>query len=167
MWAVLESFCKQHKGGGQGDFRAAVRELRRQHEWQKLIQVLEWYLHSDWLKPSVNTFNLLMEAYGRVGAVDKAEAIFDSLPSATCIPSLDSYNVLLAAYLRVGQLGKAEEAYISLQAKGYKPGLFRNPSRQSQGANLFTAFSVLVAIWGCRSGDLQLNDGDCQPASPA
>eukprot|EP00271_Cylindrocystis_brebissonii_P011776 TRINITY_DN29720_c0_g1_i1.p1 TRINITY_DN29720_c0_g1~~TRINITY_DN29720_c0_g1_i1.p1 ORF type:complete len:246 (+),score=39.27 TRINITY_DN29720_c0_g1_i1:89-739(+) len=117
----LDNFAAQQKTAKQ-DIRSAVGELRKQRKWAVIVEVYEWYLLTRRFKPDVTTFNVLMDAYGKQGAIAQAEAVFARMAAWLILPDAVSYNVMMSAYSRAGQLENAEKVLERMKEKGYKPG---------------------------------------------
>jgi pentatricopeptide repeat protein len=121
IWHVLDALPR----GSQSweDLLNAVAHLRRQKEWQRVIQVYEWVLQTDTFKADVGCYNMLMDAYGRTRQWLEAENTFASMKRRQCVPTETSFNILMAAYSRGGQLERAEQLFNEMQEHNYFPGL--------------------------------------------
>jgi pentatricopeptide repeat protein len=120
VWHVLDALPP----GSQSweDLLNAVAHLRRQKEWQRVIQVYEWVLQTDMFKADVGCYNMLMDAYGRTRQWLEAENTFASMKQRQCVPTETSFNILMAAYSRGGQLERAEQLFHEMQEHNYFPG---------------------------------------------
>ncbi|CAK9116483.1 unnamed protein product, partial [Durusdinium trenchii] len=65
-------------------------------------------------------YTLLIDAYARVGNVEKAEAAVDAL-SMNAAPNLATYTALMKAYSRAHQLQGAEAVMSRMKAQGLEP----------------------------------------------
>lgn len=86
------------------------------------VQILEWMLQSKQFRADVVCYNLLIEAYGKIGQYTEAEKTFFLLRKSFVAPTEMSYNMLMGAYSKAGLLDKAERLFDQMKEDKYIPG---------------------------------------------
>lgn len=86
------------------------------------VQILEWLLQCKQFRADVVCYNLLIEAYGKIGQYSEAEKTFYLLRRSFVAPTEMSYNMLMSAYSKGGLLDKAEGLFDVMKGQNYPPG---------------------------------------------
>lgn len=67
------------------------------------------------------SFNLVIEAFGRMGRKDKSEQLWKGMVSARELNQTDQFNSIISVYCHSGLLDKASELFIEMEAKCCTP----------------------------------------------
>ncbi|OAE19085.1 hypothetical protein AXG93_4129s1160 [Marchantia polymorpha subsp. ruderalis] len=121
LWDALDSLPSGRESWS--DLTDCVMEIRNQQNWLLVIQILEWMLQSKQFRADVVCYNLLIEAYGKIGQYTEAEKTFFLLRKSFVAPTEMSYNMLMGAYSKAGLLDKAERLFDQMKEDKYIPDL--------------------------------------------
>lgn len=76
----------------------------------------------DKLPPDTESYNILLDLYGKRGQLTKAQSTFQKMVKSDVKPSEVSYNVLLNACARLGRVAQAEKFLEEMtEVKGLHP----------------------------------------------
>jgi pentatricopeptide repeat protein len=67
------------------------------------------------------SYMLAIEAFGRIGELNRAEEIWSEMESLKGLKSVEQFNSMMTVYCKHGVLDKASRLYKNMKTKGYKP----------------------------------------------
>ncbi|WJX69582.1 hypothetical protein P8452_53805 [Trifolium repens] len=67
------------------------------------------------------SYMLAIEAFGRLGELNRAEEIWSEMESLKGLKSVEQFNSMMTVYCKHGVLDKASRLYKNMKTKGYKP----------------------------------------------
>lgn len=116
-------------------FVEAIEDSKTENNWSALDILIIMYgylgkekeLERTWEMvqgfPYVRSksFNLVIEAFGRMGRKDKSEQLWKGMVSARELNQTDQFNSIISVYCHSGLLDKASELFIEMEAKCCTP----------------------------------------------
>ncbi|MCL7029781.1 hypothetical protein MKW94_004212 [Papaver nudicaule] len=96
--------CMIHGFARRGDFENALAYLKEMVEERNL-------------KPGVETYNGLLQAYGNCRMYDEMGKCMKRMESEGCVPDIVTYNLLIVEFAKGGLLKRMERAYRTMQSK--------------------------------------------------
>ncbi|KAI9233142.1 MAG: hypothetical protein BYD32DRAFT_440362 [Podila humilis] len=97
-------------------FREYIKGLTRQNRMEHAQEVFN-SMKRRGIAPSVVTYGVLLEGYGRRLDFSRIKSLLRSLESAALAPTLVIYTSLMANYIRGGELDLARQVYDQLQQR--------------------------------------------------
>ncbi|RWW52015.1 hypothetical protein BHE74_00041606 [Ensete ventricosum] len=75
-------------------------------------------------EPDRASYNIMVDAFGRAGLHEDAEAVFEELKQQGMTPTMKSHMLLLSAYSKAGNIPKCELIMNQMHKSGLKPDIF-------------------------------------------
>jgi len=75
-------------------------------------------------EPDRASYNILVDAYGRAGLHQEAEAAFQELKQVGLRPTMKSHMLLLSVHAKAGNVSRCEEVMVQLHKSGLRPDTF-------------------------------------------
>jgi len=82
-----------------------------------------WLMHEAGVEKNVETFNGLIEAFGRAGDFVEALKIFRDMKIAKCPPNEQTHEVVLNAYCTVGRIDEGRAHFLEIKEQGLVPSI--------------------------------------------
>ncbi|THU63668.1 hypothetical protein C4D60_Mb01t18240 [Musa balbisiana] len=88
------------------------------------VQILLSDMESQGIKPTIITYNTLVDAYGKAGRFAEMEStLMEMLPNHDCKPDVWTMNATLRAFGGSGQIEMMEKCYDKFQSSGISPDI--------------------------------------------
>ncbi|ESQ52123.1 hypothetical protein EUTSA_v10017758mg, partial [Eutrema salsugineum] len=122
--AVLIEMQKHHVTPSATVYNAYIEGLmKRKGNIEEAIDVFQ-RMKRDRCKPTTETYNLMINLYGKASKSYMSWKLFCEMGSHQCKRNICSYTALVNAFAREGLCEKAEEIFEQLQEDGLEPDVY-------------------------------------------
>ncbi|CAN7103954.1 unnamed protein product [Brassica rapa subsp. narinosa] len=122
--AVLIEMQKHHVTPSAIVYNAYIEGLtKRKGNTEEAIVVFQ-RMKRERCKPTTETYNLMINLYGKASKSYMSWKLFCEMRSHQCKPNICTYTALVNAFAREGLCQKAEEVFEQLQEDGLEPDVY-------------------------------------------
>ncbi|KAI3890165.1 hypothetical protein MKW92_037136 [Papaver armeniacum] len=115
------TLLQEMKGHGFGAslrvYNCMIHGLARRGDFENALIFLKEMVEESGVKPGVETYNGLIQAYGKCRMYDEIGKCVKRMESQGCVPDSVTYNLLVVEFAKGGLLKRMERAYRTMQSK--------------------------------------------------
>lgn len=123
LYTACEAYVESIKKAMAGDNWSTLDMLVKLYGYLGNQKELErtWRMIQDLPYVRGKSFLLAIEAFGRIGNLDRAEEIWDELVLKKGLKSTEQFNSMISGYCKNGMITKATGLYKEMEKSGCKP----------------------------------------------